>query len=254
MYNSCVSQDHKLCHVNTSLLFLSVCVVIVSFACLLTVFDEVSMSHTQRECHLSDSVYLCCLTLPVVLHASLYISLSCTLSLSLSISLSLSCTLSFSLSLALSLSLSLTLTLSLFLLHTLSLICYSVGYSPCMSVGVAHVLRRPTSFLSLSPSLSLGVFIRSFVHSSVLCSRPPTPGPSTTCQEDSCANMGVCIQQWENFTCDCSMTSYTGTRCNDREYHPPLSFVSSAGFTPWVHYQLAWECFCLGVGAVGQWR
>ena len=29
--------------------------------------------------------------------------------------------------------------------------------------------------------------------------------------------MGVCIQQWENFTCDCSMTSYTGTHCNDRE-------------------------------------
>ncbi|CAB1339872.1 unnamed protein product, partial [Coregonus sp. 'balchen'] len=42
-------------------------------------------------------------------------------------------------------------------------------------------------------------------------------GPSTTCQEDSCANMGVCIQQWENFTCDCTMTSYTGTQCNDRE-------------------------------------
>ncbi|KAK5880394.1 hypothetical protein CesoFtcFv8_023426 [Champsocephalus esox] len=44
-------------------------------------------------------------------------------------------------------------------------------------------------------------------------------GPSTTCQEDSCANMGVCIQQWENFTCDCSMTSYSGTHCNDREYN-----------------------------------
>uniref|UniRef100_A0A3Q2YV93 Neurexin 3a n=1 Tax=Hippocampus comes TaxID=109280 RepID=A0A3Q2YV93_HIPCM len=42
-------------------------------------------------------------------------------------------------------------------------------------------------------------------------------GPSTTCQEDSCANMGICIQQWENYTCDCSMTSYTGTQCNDRE-------------------------------------
>uniref|UniRef100_H3CEV5 Neurexin 3a n=1 Tax=Tetraodon nigroviridis TaxID=99883 RepID=H3CEV5_TETNG len=40
-------------------------------------------------------------------------------------------------------------------------------------------------------------------------------GPSTTCQEDSCANMGICIQQWENYTCDCSMTSYTGTQCND---------------------------------------
>ncbi|KAI4895267.1 hypothetical protein NFI96_011738, partial [Prochilodus magdalenae] len=40
-------------------------------------------------------------------------------------------------------------------------------------------------------------------------------GPSTTCQEDSCANFGVCIQQWENFTCDCTMTSYSGTTCND---------------------------------------
>ncbi|XP_075048200.1 neurexin 3 isoform X9 [Mixophyes fleayi] len=40
-------------------------------------------------------------------------------------------------------------------------------------------------------------------------------GPTTTCQEDSCANQGVCIQQWEGFTCDCSMTSYSGPQCND---------------------------------------
>ncbi|XP_053458348.1 neurexin 3 isoform X4 [Nycticebus coucang] len=40
-------------------------------------------------------------------------------------------------------------------------------------------------------------------------------GPSTTCQEDSCANQGVCMQQWEGFTCDCSMTSYSGSQCND---------------------------------------
>ncbi|XP_059422828.1 neurexin-1a-like isoform X5 [Carassius carassius] len=40
-------------------------------------------------------------------------------------------------------------------------------------------------------------------------------GPSTTCQEDSCANQGVCIQQWEGFTCDCSMTTYGGPLCND---------------------------------------
>lgn len=53
----------------------------------------------------------------------------------------------------------------------------------------------------------------SFVFASFVWS----PGPSTTCQEDSCANMGICIQQWENYTCDCSMTSYTGTQCNDRE-------------------------------------
>ncbi|XP_033622607.1 neurexin 3 isoform X22 [Fukomys damarensis] len=40
-------------------------------------------------------------------------------------------------------------------------------------------------------------------------------GPSTTCQEDSCGNQGVCMQQWEGFTCDCSMTSYSGNQCND---------------------------------------
>uniref|UniRef100_A0A674ANI4 Neurexin 3b n=1 Tax=Salmo trutta TaxID=8032 RepID=A0A674ANI4_SALTR len=50
-------------------------------------------------------------------------------------------------------------------------------------------------------------------------------GPSTTCQEDSCANMGVCIQQWENFTCDCTMTSYTGTQCND----PGTTYIFGKG-------------------------
>ncbi|XP_029453540.1 neurexin 3 isoform X4 [Rhinatrema bivittatum] len=40
-------------------------------------------------------------------------------------------------------------------------------------------------------------------------------GPSTACEEDSCANQGVCIQQWEGYTCDCSMTSYSGNQCND---------------------------------------
>ncbi|XP_064178777.1 neurexin 3a isoform X18 [Anguilla rostrata] len=50
-------------------------------------------------------------------------------------------------------------------------------------------------------------------------------GPSTTCQEDSCANMGVCIQQWENYTCDCSMTSYSGTQCND----PGTTFIFGKG-------------------------
>ncbi|XP_074845639.1 neurexin-1 isoform X2 [Carettochelys insculpta] len=41
-------------------------------------------------------------------------------------------------------------------------------------------------------------------------------GPSTTCQEDSCANQGVCLQQWDGFSCDCSMTSFSGPLCNDR--------------------------------------
>uniref|UniRef100_A0A8C1UTY1 Neurexin 2a n=1 Tax=Cyprinus carpio TaxID=7962 RepID=A0A8C1UTY1_CYPCA len=43
-------------------------------------------------------------------------------------------------------------------------------------------------------------------------------GPGTTCTEDSCSNQGVCLQQWEGFTCDCTMTTYGGPLCSDREY------------------------------------
>lgn len=57
-------------------------------------------------------------------------------------------------------------------------------------------------------------------------------GPSTTCQEDSCANQGVCLQQWDGFSCDCSMTSFSGTLCNDREY------ISAFPFFP-----LSLKCF-----------
>uniref|UniRef100_A0A8I3Q5Y2 Neurexin-2 n=1 Tax=Canis lupus familiaris TaxID=9615 RepID=A0A8I3Q5Y2_CANLF len=69
-------------------------------------------------------------------------------------------------------------------------------------------------------------------------------GPSTTCTEESCANQGVCLQQWDGFTCDCTMTSYGGPVCNDREcpgsfwgehlhsitypIHPPNDPVSQA--------------------------
>nr|XP_010793903.1 PREDICTED: uncharacterized protein LOC104966415 [Notothenia coriiceps] len=42
-------------------------------------------------------------------------------------------------------------------------------------------------------------------------------GPSTTCTEESCYHQGVCLQQWEGFTCDCTMTSYGGSFCNDRK-------------------------------------
>ncbi|CAL8377485.1 unnamed protein product, partial [Gadus morhua 'NCC'] len=40
-------------------------------------------------------------------------------------------------------------------------------------------------------------------------------GPSTTCTEESCYNQGVCLQQWEGFSCDCTMTSYGGSFCSD---------------------------------------
>ncbi|XP_069772117.1 neurexin-3-like isoform X24 [Narcine bancroftii] len=50
-------------------------------------------------------------------------------------------------------------------------------------------------------------------------------GPSTTCQEDSCTNYGICIQQWEGYTCDCSMTSYRGSQCND----PGTTYIFGRG-------------------------
>ncbi|XP_028658944.1 neurexin-2-like isoform X2 [Erpetoichthys calabaricus] len=50
-------------------------------------------------------------------------------------------------------------------------------------------------------------------------------GPSTTCTEDSCANLGVCLQQWDGYTCDCSMTSYGGSVCND----PGTTYIFGRG-------------------------
>ncbi|KPP72746.1 neurexin-1-like, partial [Scleropages formosus] len=50
-------------------------------------------------------------------------------------------------------------------------------------------------------------------------------GPSTTCQEDSCSNQGVCLQQWEGFSCDCSMTSFGGPLCNDGKPLPSFHFL-----------------------------
>ncbi|CAB1441133.1 unnamed protein product [Pleuronectes platessa] len=42
-------------------------------------------------------------------------------------------------------------------------------------------------------------------------------GPSTTCTEDSCHQQGVCLQLWEGFSCDCTMTTYGGPFCSDRK-------------------------------------
>ncbi|KAM8882519.1 neurexin-2-beta isoform 15-T16 [Synchiropus picturatus] len=50
-------------------------------------------------------------------------------------------------------------------------------------------------------------------------------GPSTTCTEESCYNQGVCLQQWEGFTCDCTMTSYGGSFCND----PGTTYIFGRG-------------------------
>ncbi|XP_043077525.1 neurexin 2a isoform X14 [Puntigrus tetrazona] len=50
-------------------------------------------------------------------------------------------------------------------------------------------------------------------------------GPGTTCTEDSCSNQGVCLQQWEGFTCDCTMTTYGGPLCSD----PGTTYIFGRG-------------------------
>ncbi|PWA22673.1 hypothetical protein CCH79_00001899 [Gambusia affinis] len=50
-------------------------------------------------------------------------------------------------------------------------------------------------------------------------------GPSTTCTEDSCHHQGVCLQLWEGFSCDCTMTTYGGPFCSDRGFIHNYSYV-----------------------------
>uniref|UniRef100_A0A9J8BXG1 Neurexin-2-like n=1 Tax=Cyprinus carpio carpio TaxID=630221 RepID=A0A9J8BXG1_CYPCA len=50
-------------------------------------------------------------------------------------------------------------------------------------------------------------------------------GPGTTCTEDCCSNQGVCLQQWEGFTCDCTMTTYGGPLCSD----PGTTYIFGRG-------------------------
>ncbi|KAF7394727.1 hypothetical protein HZH66_007901 [Vespula vulgaris] len=35
------------------------------------------------------------------------------------------------------------------------------------------------------------------------------------CTHDVCANHGTCLQQWNSYTCDCDMTSFSGPTCSE---------------------------------------
>ncbi|XP_071754361.2 neurexin-2-beta isoform X13 [Centroberyx gerrardi] len=50
-------------------------------------------------------------------------------------------------------------------------------------------------------------------------------GPSTTCTEESCHHQGVCLQLWEGFSCDCTMTTYGGPFCSD----PGTTYIFGRG-------------------------
>ncbi|GFR65060.1 neurexin [Elysia marginata] len=64
-------------------------------------------------------------------------------------------------------------------------------------------------------------------------------GPITKCVNDSCANLGRCVQQWITYSCDCDMTSYSGPMCTDESVsykfgrHPGLiTFTYPKGQRP----------------------
>ncbi|XP_066263047.1 neurexin 1 isoform X2 [Euwallacea similis] len=40
-------------------------------------------------------------------------------------------------------------------------------------------------------------------------------GQSAKCSHNVCANGGICVQQWNSYTCDCDLTSFTGPTCSD---------------------------------------
>ena len=43
----------------------------------------------------------------------------------------------------------------------------------------------------------------------------PQPKPVAYCNADTCANRGVCLDQWTSPACDCDLTSFTGPTCTD---------------------------------------
>lgn len=42
-----------------------------------------------------------------------------------------------------------------------------------------------------------------------------SPQVVSFCSADTCANRGVCLDQWISPACDCDLTSFTGPTCTD---------------------------------------
>ncbi|XP_075700575.1 neurexin 3 isoform X19 [Rhinoderma darwinii] len=95
---------------------------------------------------------------------------------------------------------------------------YIAGLKPGMHSSLPKLVASRDGFQGCLASVDLNGrlpdLINDALHRSGQIERG-CEGPTTTCQEDSCANQGVCMQQWEGFTCDCSMTSSSGPQCND---------------------------------------
>ncbi|XP_076835073.1 neurexin 3a isoform X5 [Brachyhypopomus gauderio] len=110
---------------------------------------------------------------------------------------------------------------------------FIAGLGPNMYSGLPKLVASKEGFKGCLASVDLNGRLPDLINDALFrsgqiergCEASKSERPSTTCQEDSCANMGICIQQWENYTCDCSMTSYTGTQCND----PGTTFIFGKG-------------------------
>ncbi|XP_052436147.1 neurexin-3a isoform X4 [Carassius gibelio] len=105
---------------------------------------------------------------------------------------------------------------------------YIAGLGPNMYNSLPKLVASRDGFKGCLASVDLNGRLPDLINDALFRSgqiERGCEGPSTTCQEDSCANMGICIQQWENYTCDCSMTSYTGSQCND----PGTTYIFGKG-------------------------
>ncbi|XP_056624525.1 neurexin 3a isoform X7 [Triplophysa dalaica] len=110
---------------------------------------------------------------------------------------------------------------------------YIAGLGPNMYNSLPKLVASRDGFKGCLASVDLNGRLPDLINDALFrsgqiergCEASKSERPSTTCQEDSCGNMGICIQQWENYTCDCSMTSFTGTQCND----PGTTYIFGKG-------------------------
>ncbi|XP_075060174.1 neurexin-1 isoform X13 [Mixophyes fleayi] len=105
---------------------------------------------------------------------------------------------------------------------------YIGGVAKEMYKTLPKLVHAKEGFQGCLASVDLNGRLPDLISDALLCNgqiERGCEGPSTTCQEDSCANQGVCLQQWDGFNCDCSMTSFSGTVCND----PGTTYIFSKG-------------------------
>ncbi|CAH2255106.1 neurexin-1 isoform X19 [Pelobates cultripes] len=105
---------------------------------------------------------------------------------------------------------------------------YVGGVAKEMYKTLPKLVHAKEGFQGCLASVDLNGRLPDLISDALLCNgqiERGCEGPSTTCQEDSCANQGVCLQQWDGFSCDCSMTSFSGHLCND----PGTTYIFTKG-------------------------